>query len=178
MDKEIFVNKKGVKKLGIHEKFPDFALQGILDGDVKIFSGDTLAGKWAVLFFYPSDFSPTSSSEIKELSDSYEKISSLGASVYVIGGDSVSSHKAWISSDNNLQDVKNIPLLSDSFYMLSRFLGLLDKKNGGILRATYVLDPEGVLRFFEKGDSSIKRSIPDLLKKIEAMQALEKIKIR
>ena len=176
MKKEIFVTKDS-QKMGINEMFPNFSLQSVSKEEVSLFSLQENLGKWIILFFYPSDFSLTSSSEIKDLNFHKDKFSELNCQPLVIGTDSLASHRVWMQSDKNLQE-NSIPFLTDSFFMLSKILGLLDKKNGSIVRATYIIDPEGVLRFFEKGDPSITRSIPDLIRKIEAMQAVEKIKMR
>jgi peroxiredoxin (alkyl hydroperoxide reductase subunit C) len=176
MNKEIFVSKDS-QKIGINEMFPFFSLQGIGEGGVEFFSSEKNLGKWVILFFCPSAFSLTASSEIKDLNTYGEKLKNLNCQTFVISPDSLASQKVWIQSDKNLEG-NTIPFLTDSFCVMSKLLGLLDKKNGGILRGVYIVDSEGVLRYFEKSDISVTRSIPELVRKIEAMQALEKIKVR
>jgi peroxiredoxin (alkyl hydroperoxide reductase subunit C) len=92
----------------------------------------------------------------------------------VIGGstDSEFVHLAW---RQNHPDLKNLPLpmLADIKRELCARLGILDPKEGGAQRATFVVDPDGVIRFVSVNDLSVGRNPKELLRVLDALQTDE-----
>lgn len=127
------------------------------------------AGKWLVLFFYPLDFTFVCPTEITGFSDAKEAFEALHACV--IGGstDSVHSHKAWLKDLPAL----SYPLFSDITRTMSRDYGVLVPEEGTALRGTFIIDPEGVLRYALYHDNGVGRNVDETLRVLEALQTGE-----
>ena len=92
----------------------------------------------------------------------------------VIGGstDSEFVHLAW---RQNHPDLKNLPfpMLADIKRELCASLGILDPKEGVAQRATFVVDPDGVIRFVSVNDLSVGRNPQEVLRVLDALQTDE-----
>jgi len=123
-------------------------------------------GKWVVLFFYPLDFTFVCPTEIKGFAKhgaEFEKENTviLGAST-----DSVHSHKAWFERD--MPEVK-FPVIADTNHELSRYFNvLLDE--GIALRGTFIIDPDGVLKYMVVSDNNVGRSVEETLRVLKALK--------
>lgn len=155
-------------------KAPDFEMESTKDLE-KLSENVKLAdykGKWLVLFFYPLDFTFVCPTEIKAFSDRYEEFVDLNADVLGVSTDSKFSHRAWIktpSSQNGLGDIK-FPLASDSTHKVSSAYGVLLEDKGITLRGTFIIDPEGIVRYQMVVDNNIGRSIDETLRILQALQ--------
>src|SRR5882724_12901010 len=136
--------------LGIGHKFPDFALKAVVSTDPKT-AFQTIDnarddGKWKVVFFWPKDFTFVCPTEIAAFGKLNGEFNDRDAVVYGVSTDSEFVHLAWRKSH---EDLKGLPfaMLADLKRELSQQLGVLDKKEGVALRATFIVDPEGIIRF-------------------------------
>ncbi|MBI4457487.1 peroxiredoxin [Candidatus Uhrbacteria bacterium] len=148
---------------------PEFNLEGVTSHGVKQYSLDAERGKWVVLFFYPLDFTficPTEITEFSKLDDDFKK---LNAVVFGVSTDSIHSHKAWLKDLGELR----YPLLSDMSHKTARDYGVLIEEKGIALRGTFVIDPEGVLRYALYHDLGVGRSIKEVLRVVSALQTGE-----
>jgi len=93
----------------------------------------------------------------------------LGTVVYGCSTDSVHSHKAWLKD----LGVLNYPLLSDKTHEISDAYNVLIPKEGIALRGTFIIDPEGVLRYAVYNDLSVGRSVDEILRVLAALQTGE-----
>jgi len=150
----------------IGDKAPDFALQGYVGDDVKTFKLQNYKNKWIVLFFYPSDFSGLCSTEIAGLADAKEDFKKTGAELFPISVDSVHSHYAWTKELGEL----HFPLLSDFHKRTAHQYGVLDEVDGNAHRATFIIDPEGTIRWINISSGDTGRSISELLRSLSALQ--------
>ena len=153
----------------IGQAAPDVSLQGVVDGNFKNISLDDYKGKWVVLFFYPLDFTFICPTEITEFSKRNGEFKALNAQVLGISVDSVFSHKAWLKELGNL----NYPLLSDITKEVSRKYGVLLEERGIALRGTFIIDPEGKLRYQLVHDLGIGRSVEEIIRVLNALQTGE-----
>ncbi|MGP8187879.1 MAG: peroxiredoxin, partial [Terracidiphilus sp.] len=126
-------------------------------------------GKWKVYFFWPKDFTfvcPTEIAAFGELNKEFEARDTqvLGAST-----DSEYVHLAW---REHHPDLKNLPfpMLSDIKHDLSEQLGILDLRAGVCLRATFIVDPVGAIRFVSVNDLSVGRNPQEVLRVLDALQ--------
>lgn len=126
-------------------------------------------GKWTVLFFYPLDFTFICPTEILGFSKRYSEFTALNAVVYGCSTDSVHSHKAWLKELGELKT----PLLSDMRRELSRAYGVLLEDEGIALRGTFIIDPDGILKYASINDNSVGRSIDETLRVLKALQTGE-----
>ncbi|PIS05374.1 MAG: thioredoxin peroxidase [Candidatus Buchananbacteria bacterium CG10_big_fil_rev_8_21_14_0_10_42_9] len=147
---------------------PDFSLDAYVGGVVKKVGLKDYKGKWIVLFFYPEDFTFVCPTEIKGFAKHEDKFKEKNAVVIGASTDSVHSHKAWFEKD--LQEVK-FPVLADTAHTLSRSYHVLIKDKGIALRGTFIIDPEGVLKYIVVSDLNVGRSVGETLRVLEALQS-------
>lgn len=147
----------------------EFTLQGIVGDKFKDISLDEYKGKWVVLFFYPLDFTFICPTEITEFSKRDSEFKAKNTQVLGVSIDSVYSHRAWLKELGNL----NYPLLSDITKEVSRKYGVLLEDKGIALRGTFIIDPEGKLRYQLIHDLGIGRSVEEILRVLNALQTGE-----
>jgi peroxiredoxin (alkyl hydroperoxide reductase subunit C) len=92
----------------------------------------------------------------------------------LLGGstDSEFVHLAW---RQNHEDLKNLPfpMLADVKRELTSALGVLDPNEGVAQRATFVVDPEGIIRFVSVTDLSVGRNPQEVVRVLDALQSDE-----
>jgi len=158
--------------LMVGQKAPDFSLKAAVGkGDFKNISLSDYRGKWVVFFFYPLDFTFVCPTEIQEFSKRDADFKTLNAVVLGCSVDSVHSHKAWI---NGTLGQLNYPLLSDMNREVSRRYGALIEDAGHSTRATFMIDPEGVLQYALYHNTNVGRSVGETLRVLEALQTGER----
>ncbi len=145
---------------------PDFKLSGYFDGDIKDFSLKGYKGKWLVLFFYPLDFTFICPTEVTEFSKRHDEFQKAKAEVVGVSVDSVYSHKDWVEKLGGLK----YPLLSDFNKTVSRNYEVLIEEEGFALRATFVIDPNGAVKYFAMSDIGVGRSVSEILRVLNALQ--------
>jgi len=162
--------------LTVGEKFPAFELTAVVDIDPKkafeTITEDSYPGKWKVVFFWPKDFTFVCPTEIAAFGKLNQEFADRDAQLLGASIDSEFVHLAW---RNNHPDLKNLPfpMLSDIKRDLSEQLGILDVKAGVSQRATFIVDPEGVIRFVYVTDLSVGRNPQEVLRVLDALQTDE-----
>lgn len=160
----------------IGETFPDFKMPGVVSiekgKEFKDFSQADLKGKWAVVFFWPLDFTFVCPTEIAEFNKELKNFHARETEVYGVSTDSQFVHLAW---RNNHADLKNLgfPMLADNKKELSEALGVLHKTDKVPLRATFIVDPEGVIRHVSVYDLNVGRNVKEVLRTLDALQTDE-----
>ncbi|MEK7150453.1 MAG: peroxiredoxin [Patescibacteria group bacterium] len=156
----------------VGEKPPEFfnatAYQKGEDFPRKISSSD-YKGKWLVLFFYPRDFTFVCPTEIREFNRLQKDFSALNCEILACSTDSEWSHKNWFERD--LGEVQ-YPALADTTQEISRSYNVLGQ-DGAAQRGTFIIDPEGVLRWMMVSDNSVGRSVKETLRALRALQTGE-----
>ena len=125
--------------------------------------------KWLIFFFYPRDFTFVCPTEIKEFSRLEKEFERGNAAVLGCSTDSKWSHKNWFERD--LSEVE-YPILADTTQEVSEAYNVLDRE-GGALRATFIIDPEGVIRWMNISGNSVGRSVKEVLRSLHALQTGE-----
>ena len=92
--------------------------------------------------------------------------------VYGVSTDSEFVHLAWRQNHEDLRDLP-FPMLSDIKRELSSALGILDKSEGVCLRATFIVDPDGIIRFVAVNDLNVGRNTQEVLRVLDALQTDE-----
>ncbi|WXA89724.1 peroxiredoxin [Pendulispora rubella] len=162
--------------LTVGDKLPEFKLNAVVSREHgKEFQEITSAsypGKWKVLFFWPLDFTFVCPTEIAEFGKRAQDFRDRDAEVLGASIDSQYVHLAW---RNNHADLKNLtfPMLADIKHELSAALGILHKTDGVALRATFIVDPEGIIRFASVHDLSVGRNVEEVLRTLDALQTDE-----
>jgi lipoyl-dependent peroxiredoxin subunit C len=162
--------------LGIGKKFPGFNLKGVVSSDPKTgireISTDTYTGQWLVVFFYPKDFTFVCPTEIKGFADLNSEFRERDAQVLSVSTDSEFVHLAWRQQNESLKNLP-FPMLSDIKRELSLNLGILDDAEGVAQRATYIVDPTGVIRFVYVTDLNVGRNPKEVLRILDGLQTDE-----
>ncbi len=154
----------------IGETAPDFTEEALVDGSFKKISLKGYKGKWVVLFFYPLDFTFVCPTEIRSFAKHEKEFEKHNAVVIGASTDSVHSHKAWFQRD--LPEVK-FPVIGDTTHRLSRSFGILKEDQGIAYRGTFIIDPEGIVRYAAVSDLSIGRNVEETLRVLQAFQTGE-----
>ena len=153
----------------INTEILDFTAQAYHDGEfVEVTKADVL-GKWAVFFFYPGDFTFVCPTELGDLADHYEELQQLGVEVYSVSTDSHFVHKAWTADSEEVSKVKYF-MLGDSNGQLTTNFDNMREGLGQADRATFLVDPEGIIQYIEQSAEGIGRSAAELLRKVKAAQ--------
>ncbi|MBX5484090.1 MAG: peroxiredoxin [Myxococcaceae bacterium] len=162
----------------VGDKFPSFNLQAVVGGPItkgKEFttvSDSTHKGKWQVHFFWPMDFTFICPTEIAEFGRRYKDFKDRGAEVLGYSTDTHFVHLAWRQSHPDLKELP-FPMVADTKRELSQALGILHKQDGVCLRATFIVDPEGIVRWVQVNDLSVGRNVEEVLRVLDALQTDE-----
>jgi peroxiredoxin (alkyl hydroperoxide reductase subunit C) len=125
-------------------------------------------GRWVVLFFYPRDFTFICPTELAAFAERHEDFLNERAVVVGASTDSYFSHKAWFESDPRLADVR-YPIIADTAHELSRSYGVL-MDNGATHRATFIIDPTGLLLHMSVNEHDVGRSVDEVLRILKAFR--------
>jgi peroxiredoxin 2/4 len=148
---------------------PDFTLEGIADGVFITKSLNEYRGNWAVLFFWPLDFTFNCPTEILEFSSRVKEFEELNAVILGASTDSKYAHQAWTERLGKI----NFPMLSDINKEVSRDYGILIEGQGIALRGAFIIDPYGKIRYQLVHDLSVGRSVDEILRVLRALQTGE-----
>lgn len=147
---------------------PDFSLDGIAaDGSIKKYALSDYKGKWLVLFFYPLDFSPVCPTEVISFSKNLKSFKKAGTEVLGASGGSVFSHKDWLHHIGSLE----YPLLCDMTHEVMKSYDALIDQAGFAARSTFIIDPEGKVRFAMYHDPMVGRSVTEVLRMLQAVKS-------
>jgi peroxiredoxin (alkyl hydroperoxide reductase subunit C) len=162
--------------LSIGQRFPAYSLTGVVSNDLakgfQPFTNDTFAGKWQVVFFWPKDFTFVCPTEIAAFGKLDKEFRAREAQLLGVSIDSEFVHLAWRKDKEELRNLP-FPMLSDIKRELSQALGILDPEAGVAQRATYIVDPQGVIRFVYVTDLNVGRSPNEVLRVLDALQTDE-----
>jgi lipoyl-dependent peroxiredoxin subunit C len=162
--------------LTVGDRFPDFRLQGVVNlekgKEFREITREDYAGKWLVVFLWPMDFTFVCPTEIAEFGRRHADFRARDAEVLGVSTDTHYVHLAWRKDHPDLRTLP-YPMLADTRRELSSALGVLHKAEGVPLRATFIVDPEGVIRFVSVNDLSVGRNPQEVLRVLDALQTDE-----
>ncbi len=152
----------------VGQKAPEFTAEAYENGKFKKISLKDYKGKWVVLFFYPLDFTFVCPTEIKGFARMEGEFKKANAHIVAASTDSKDSHRAWIERD--MPEVK-FPILADTNHRISRSYGVLREEEGTAFRGTFLIDPEGFIRYEVVSDNDVGRSAKETLRVLQAFQS-------
>jgi len=162
--------------LTVGDKLPAFNVTGVVSlekgKEFKPITQDTYQGKWLVLFFWPKDFTFICPTEIAEFGKRDKDFQDRGAQVLGVSTDSEYVHHAWRTHHPDLKSLP-FPMLADIKRELTTGLGVLHKDAGVALRATFIVDPQGIIRHVSVNDLSVGRNVGETLRTLDAFQTDE-----
>jgi alkyl hydroperoxide reductase subunit AhpC len=162
--------------LSVGEKFPVFSVTATVSRDkskaFETITNESYPGKWKVYFFWPKDFTFVCPTEIAAFGKINNEFQDRDAQVLGGSVDSEFVHLAWRNDHEDLRDLP-FPMLADVKRDLTEQLGILDPAAGVAQRATFIVDPEGIIRFVYVTDLSVGRNPQEVLRVLDALQTDE-----
>jgi lipoyl-dependent peroxiredoxin subunit C len=162
--------------LTVGDRLPPFRLQSVVSlehgKEFAEITAATYPGKWLVLFSWPMDFTFVCPTEIAEFGRRNAQFRERDAQLLGFSTDTQYVHLAWRQNHPDLKALP-YPMLADTKRELSNTLGVLHKDEGVPLRATFVVDPEGVIRYVDVNDLSVGRNVDEVLRVLDALQSGE-----
>ncbi|MCP5061460.1 MAG: peroxiredoxin [Ignavibacteriae bacterium] len=161
--------------LSVGESFPEFNKLACVSREVgKEFVNITSeehkeAGKWMVMFWYPKDFTFVCPTEISEFNTHFEDFNNNNATIYGASTDSEFVHLAWRNDHKDLKALK-FPLIADTSKSLAEELGILEANEKVAYRATFIVDPEGIIRWININDLGTGRNVAEVVRALNALQ--------
>ena len=143
----------------------------IKDAFVEI-DNNTYAGKWLCVFFYPKDFTFVCPTELAGFAAANQQFQDRDCQLLTGSTDSEFVHHAWRTHHKDLNKLP-FPMLADIKRELSLALGILDREEGVSKRATFLVDPNGIIRFAYVTDLSVGRNPQEVLRVLDALQTDE-----
>jgi peroxiredoxin (alkyl hydroperoxide reductase subunit C) len=164
--------------VGLGSKFPAFTKKAVISTEkskefTEINSEDHIKeGKWMVMFWYPKDFTFVCPTEIAEFNKNYDEFRDRDAVLIGASTDSEYVHLAWRKNHEDLKDLK-FPLLADTSKSLAESLGILTADEKVAYRVTYIVDPQGIIRWVSANDLNVGRNVKEVLRVLDALQTDE-----
>lgn len=162
----------------VGRKAPDFTASAVLaNGDIvsdyKL--SEVIRDKYALLFFYPLDFTFVCPSELIALSKRVNKFKEQGVEVIGVSIDSQFTHNAWRNTPVEQGGIGAVgyTLVADINHHVCQAYGVEHPVAGVALRAAFVIDRQGVVRSEIVNDLPIGRNIEELLRIVDALQFFE-----
>jgi peroxiredoxin (alkyl hydroperoxide reductase subunit C) len=154
--------KKAVVSLEKGSEFAEISLANIVNGD----------NRWTVMFWWPKDFTFVCPTEIAEFNKAFDEFDDRDTQLIGASTDSEFVHLAWRKNHDDLRGLK-FPMLADTSKSLAEGLGILEKNEKVAYRATFIIDPQGVIRWVSVNDLSVGRNVKEVLRVLDALQTDE-----
>ncbi|MFP5521490.1 peroxiredoxin [Peptococcus simiae] len=143
-------------------------------------------GQWVILFSHPGDFTPVCSTELMALARIYDQFEALDCELIGLSVDSLSSHMAWLRTMEQMRWLNGeegqaipFPIIADIRREVAEAYGMIHTSNPDVtVRATFVIDPAGVIRAIQYYPESTGRNMTELLRLVNALQRVDRQGIR
>ncbi|MGE0667085.1 MAG: peroxiredoxin [Sphingomonadales bacterium] len=159
----------GVRPLRIGERAPLFQARSTM-GDIDL---ETYRGRWLLFFSHPADFTPVCTTEFVALAKAQPDFEALGFSLLGLSVDSLYSHMAWARAIRELFGTEiAFPIVEDPSMAVGRAYGMIDETTGdsAAIRASYFIDPEGIIRAMTWYPHNVGRSVDEMLRMAAALR--------
>lgn len=165
--------------INVGSKFPEFKKTAVVSlekgKEFAEISSEELVndeGKWTVMFWWPKDFTFVCPTEIAEFNKSYGEFRDRDTQVIGASTDSEFVHLAWRNNHDDLKSLK-FPMLADTSKSLAEELGILEAKEKVAYRATFIIDPQGIVRWVSVYDLNVGRNVQEVIRVLDALQTDE-----
>lgn len=165
--------------VGLGSKFPIFKKTACVStekgkefAEINSDSLTNTLGRWTVMFWWPKDFTFVCPTEIAAFNKANGEFKDRNAQLIGASTDSEFVHLAWRRDHKDLHDLQ-FPMLADTSKSLSEELGILTRDEKVAYRVTYIIDPDGMVRWVSAYDLSVGRSVDEVLRVLDALQTDE-----
>ena len=154
--------------ISIGDEFPAFTLNGVNgNNEMEKFSNEfVLDFDWTVYYFYPKDFTFICPTEIAAM----DRLVDEGVNVFGFSGDNEFCKLNWKKAVDQIREIRH-PLIADSGLILSHDLGIVEETEGVCLRATYIVDPQGIIQHLSINALDTGRNVEEIIRTVKALQA-------
>ena len=149
--------------IGVGDTFPNFSMAAV--EDKEIIEVDVLLGEWTVVYFYPKDFTFICPTEIADMDYLVGEADVIG-----ISGDNEYCKLAWKEQNDAIRNIRHILAAYCGLYLANE-LGIVDDDNGVPFRATYIVDPEGIIQHVSVNALDTGRNANEVLRTLQALKA-------
>ncbi|KAK9810069.1 hypothetical protein WJX72_004310 [[Myrmecia] bisecta] len=163
--------------LNPRQQAPNFTAHAVVNATFTKLSLSDYVGKYAILLFYPFDFTFVCPTELVAYSDSVASFRQAGAEVLAISTDSHHTHLAWVKTPRSAGGLGhiNLPLVADISKKISSDYGVLvtdsqDDLFGAALRGIFIIDTKGIIRSTQVNDEAVGRNVAETLRLVKALQ--------
>lgn len=157
------------RPLRIGDVAPEFQARTTM-GEVRL---SDYRGKWLVFFSHPADFTPVCTSEFVGIAKAANAFAALDCGLLGLSVDSLYSHLAWVRAIRQKFSVTiPFPIVEDPSMAIGRAYGMIDpdSDDSSAVRATYFIDPDGVIRAMTWYPLNVGRSVDEMLRMMAALQ--------
>jgi lipoyl-dependent peroxiredoxin subunit C len=156
--------------------FPEFSKKSVVSiekgKEFQKIGNDFMEGKWTVMFWWPKDFTFVCPTEIAEFNKNFVNFQDRDTLLLGASTDSEYVHLAWRKDHADLKDLK-FPMIADTSKSLAEDLGILTEGEKIAYRATYIIDPHGIVRWVNINDLGVGRNVAEVLRVLDALQTDE-----
>lgn len=160
----------------VGQPFPEFNKKSVVSTEkgkeFKNIGNEDFKGRWAVMFWWPKDFTFVCPTEIAEFNKNWNNFDDRDTVLLGASTDSEYVHLAWRRDHNDLKDLR-FPMIADTSKTLAEELGILTEGEKVAYRATYIIDPEGIVRWVCINDLSVGRNVTEVLRVLDGLQTDE-----
>lgn len=159
----------------INDPAPDFKAMST-QGEITL-SQFTKAGKWVLLFSHPADFTPVCTTEFIEFSRLAPEFEARNVQCIGLSVDSIYSHLGWEQNiEKNFGQKVPFPVIADRNMAVAQLYGLIHPgaSDTATVRAVFLIDPTGKVRFLIYYPLSMGRNSAEILRAIDAAQTADK----
>ncbi len=153
----------------INTEIKPFKATAFKEGQFVDISDADVRGKWAIFFFYPADFTFVCPTELEDLANLYGEFQNLGVEIYSVSTDTHFSHKAWHDTSPAIGKI-NYYMVGDQSGTITNNFDVMRPGVGLADRATFLVDPDGIIQFMEITSEGVGRNATELLRKTKAAQ--------
>ncbi len=153
----------------INTKIKPFTTNAFHNGKFIEVSDSEIAGKWAIFFFYPADFTFVCPTELGDLADHHSELQERGVEVFSVSTDTQFTHKAWHDTSETIGKIQ-YAMLADPTGVITRNFDIMREDMGLADRGTFVVDPDGIIQVMEITAEGVGRDAAELLRKVKAAQ--------
>lgn len=156
--------------------FPEFKKKAVVSiekgKEFLEIGNDYFQGQWAVMFWWPKDFTFVCPTEIAEFNTNFSNFADRDTVLLGASTDTEFVHLAWRKDHKDLKDLR-YPMIADTSKSLAESLGILSQEEKVAYRATFIIDPQGIVRWVNVNDLSVGRNVAEVLRVLDALQTDE-----
>ncbi len=171
VSEELPKEKVSMSSTMVRREMPEFTMDAFdaKTGHFTSVSSSDYKGKWAVVCFYPADFTFVCPTEIAAMNAKYDEFQELNTEILAVSVDSKFSHKRFVETEPLLKGLK-LTIGADSNQEVSRMFGVLVEEEGVALRGRFLFNPDGICVAQEVQADSVGRNVNEFLRQVEAWQ--------